>query len=152
MSSRAGPSESQGPPLQRRITRTQTAGNLLLSLKLLPNEIQAAVFALRNTRGLAWPKDYKKKKKDEDILDWLGAMYGFQKHNVANQREHLILLLANVHIRQFPKPDQQPKLDERALTEVMKKLFKNYKKWCKYLGRKSCQQYNKKCSNINYYT
>ncbi|MCI15897.1 callose synthase 3-like, partial [Trifolium medium] len=40
-------------------------------------EIQAAVFALRNTRGLAWPKDYKK-KKDEDILDWLGAMYGFQ--------------------------------------------------------------------------
>ncbi|RVX12824.1 Callose synthase 1 [Vitis vinifera] len=28
-------------------------------------------------------------------------------------------------------------LDERALTEVMKKLFKNYKKWCKYLDRKS---------------
>ncbi|KAK7358027.1 hypothetical protein VNO80_17326 [Phaseolus coccineus] len=99
-------------------------------------EIQAAVYALRNTRGLAWPKDYKK-KKDEDILDWLGIMFGFQKHNLANQREHLILLLANVHIRQFPKPDQQPKLDERALTEVMKKLFKNYKKWCKYLGRKS---------------
>ncbi|KAI9094765.1 hypothetical protein K1719_026571 [Acacia pycnantha] len=99
-------------------------------------EIQAAVFALRNTRGLPWPKDYKK-KKDEDILDWLGAMFGFQKHNVANQREHLILLLANVHIRQFPKPDQQPKLDDRALTDVMKKLFKNYKKWCKYLGRKS---------------
>jgi callose synthase len=40
-------------------------------------QIQAAVLALRNTRGLAWPKDYKK-KKDEDILDWLGAMYGFQ--------------------------------------------------------------------------
>ncbi|XP_045796427.1 callose synthase 3-like [Trifolium pratense] len=99
-------------------------------------EIQAAVYALRNTRGLPWPNDYKK-KKDEDILDWLGSMFGFQKHNVANQREHLILLLANVHIRQFPKPDQQPKLDEGALTEVMKKLFKNYKKWCKYLDRKS---------------
>ncbi|CAK8540523.1 unnamed protein product [Lathyrus sativus] len=99
-------------------------------------EIQAAVYALRNTRGLPWPNDYKK-KKDEDILDWLGSMFGFQKHNVANQREHLILLLANVHIRQFPKPDQQPKLDECALTEVMKKLFKNYKKWCKYLDRKS---------------
>nr|QKN22526.1 callose synthase 3 [Urtica dioica subsp. dioica] len=99
-------------------------------------EIQAAVVALRNTRGLPWPKEYNK-KKDEDILDWLLAMFGFQKDNVANQREHLILLLANVHIRQFPKPDQQPKLDDRALTEVMKKLFKNYKKWCKYLGRKS---------------
>ncbi|GAB4835146.1 Callose synthase 3 [Ancistrocladus abbreviatus] len=100
-------------------------------------EIQAAVLALRNTRGLPWPKDYKK-KKDEDILDWLQAMFGFQqKDNVANQREHLILLLANVHIRQFPKPDQQPKLDDRALKDVMKKLFKNYKKWCTYLDRKS---------------
>ncbi|VFQ75248.1 unnamed protein product [Cuscuta campestris] len=99
-------------------------------------EIQAAVCALRNTRGLPWPKDYKK-KKDEDILDWLQSMFGFQKDNIANQREHLILLLANVHIRQYPKPDQQPKLDERALNHVMKKLFKNYKKWCKYLDRKS---------------
>ncbi|PIA48642.1 hypothetical protein AQUCO_01400908v1 [Aquilegia coerulea] len=99
-------------------------------------EIQAVVVALRNTRGLPWPTGYKK-KPDEDILDWLQAMFGFQKDSVANQREHLILLLANVHIRQFPKPDQQPKLDERALTEVMKKLFKNYKKWCKYLDRKS---------------
>ncbi|XVF47535.1 hypothetical protein PTKIN_Ptkin03bG0116700 [Pterospermum kingtungense] len=99
-------------------------------------EIQAAVYALRNTRGLPWPKDHKR-KKDEDILDWLQEMFGFQKDNVANQREHLILLLANVHIRRFPKPDQQPKLDDHALTEVMKKLFKNYKKWCKYLDRKS---------------
>ncbi|KAK5811410.1 hypothetical protein PVK06_026741 [Gossypium arboreum] len=71
-------------------------------------EIQAAVYAFRNTRGLPWPNDHKR-KKDEDILDWLQEMFGFQKDNVANQREHLILLLANVHIRQFPKPDQQPK-------------------------------------------
>ncbi|GFZ12979.1 glucan synthase-like 12 [Actinidia rufa] len=99
-------------------------------------EIQAALLALRNTRGLPWPRDYKK-KQEEDILDWLQAIFGFQKDNVANQREHLILLLANVHIRQFPKPDQQPKLDEGALDDVMKKLFKNYKKWCKYLDRKS---------------
>ncbi|XP_043691050.1 callose synthase 3-like isoform X2 [Telopea speciosissima] len=99
-------------------------------------EIQAAVIALRNTRGLPWPRDYKK-KLDVDVLDWLQAMFGFQKDNVANQREHLILLLANVHIRKFSKPDQQPKLDDCALTEVMKKLFKNYKKWCKYLNRKS---------------
>jgi callose synthase len=28
-------------------------------------------------------------------------------------------------------------LDDNALNDVMKKLFKNYKKWCKYLGRKS---------------
>jgi len=40
-------------------------------------QIQAAVVALRNTRGLPWPKGYKK-KQDEDILDWLQAMFGFQ--------------------------------------------------------------------------
>ncbi|GAB2300205.1 Callose synthase 1 [Dionaea muscipula] len=98
-------------------------------------EIQASVMALRNTRGLPWPKVHKK-RVDEDLLDWLQAMFGFQKDNVANQREHLILLLANVHIRQFPKQDQ-PKLAGAAVDEVMRKLFKNYKKWCKYLGRKS---------------
>lgn len=99
-------------------------------------EIHAAVSALRNTRGLPWPK-HDTKKGDQDILDWLQAMFGFQKDNVANQREHLILLLANVHIRHSPKPDQQPKLNEHALDEVMKKIFKNYKKWCKFLNRKS---------------
>ncbi|KAL4565116.1 hypothetical protein LXL04_029201 [Taraxacum kok-saghyz] len=99
-------------------------------------EIRAAVVALRDTRGLPWPR-YFKKKSGEDILDWLQAMFGFQKDNVANQREHLILLLANVHIRQIPEPDQQSKLDEGALNAVMKKLFKNYKKWCKYLDQKS---------------
>ncbi|KAE9584923.1 putative 1,3-beta-glucan synthase [Lupinus albus] len=98
-------------------------------------EIQAAAAALRTIRGLPWPRDHG--SKNEDILDWLQLMFGFQKGNVENQREHMILLLANVHIRQNPKPDQQPKLDDRALTDVMKKLFRNYKKWCKYLGRKS---------------
>ncbi|KVI00628.1 1,3-beta-glucan synthase subunit FKS1-like, domain-1 [Cynara cardunculus var. scolymus] len=40
-------------------------------------EIQASVTALRNTRGLPWPKEHTK-KEDEDILDWLQAMFGFQ--------------------------------------------------------------------------
>jgi callose synthase len=50
---------------------------LILVLYYLDLQIQAAVVALRNTRGLPWPKDYQK-KKDEDILDWLQAMFGFQ--------------------------------------------------------------------------
>ncbi|XP_059074532.1 callose synthase 3 [Cryptomeria japonica] len=98
-------------------------------------EIKAAVTALRNIRGLPWPENYQ--KTDGDLLDWLQLMFGFQANNVANQREHLILLLANVHIRQIPKPEPINKLDDRALNEVMRSLFKNYKKWCKYLKRKS---------------
>ncbi|CAL5374863.1 unnamed protein product [Camellia sinensis] len=92
-------------------------------------------FCTSKHQRLPWPKGHKK-KVDEDILDWLQTMFGFQKDNVANQREHLILLLANVHIQRF-QPDQQPRLDDTTLTEVIKKLFKNYKKWCNYLGRKS---------------
>ncbi|GJV43514.1 callose synthase 3 [Tanacetum coccineum] len=69
----------------------------------------SAVVALRYIRGLPWRREYKRRKQD-DVLDWLQMMFGFQKDNVANQREHLILLLANVHVRQTPKPDQQSKI------------------------------------------
>ncbi|XP_043697795.1 callose synthase 5 [Telopea speciosissima] len=102
-------------------------------------EVKAAVAALWNTRGLNWPtafEQHRQKAGDLDLLDWLRAMFGFQRDNVRNQREHLILLLANVHIRLLPKPEPLNKLDERAVDAVMNKLFKNYKTWCKFLGRK----------------
>lgn len=102
-------------------------------------EIMVAVAALRNIRGLPWPLGFdisKTKRTDLDLLDWLQSMFGFQKDNVANQREHLILLLANIHIRQVPKPDPPNKLDDRALDDVMKRLFKNYRSWCRFLDRK----------------
>ncbi|KAK6922818.1 1,3-beta-glucan synthase subunit FKS1-like, domain-1 [Dillenia turbinata] len=106
-------------------------------------EVKAAVAALWNTRGLNWPSGFeqtRQKAGDLDLLDWLRAMFGFQRDNVRNQREHLILLLADVHIRLHPKPEPLNKactiLDERAVDAVMNKLFKNYKNWCKFLGRK----------------
>uniref|UniRef100_A0A0E0HLT0 1,3-beta-glucan synthase n=1 Tax=Oryza nivara TaxID=4536 RepID=A0A0E0HLT0_ORYNI len=88
-------------------------------------EIKAAVAALRNTRGLTWPSTFEPERQkggDLDLLDWLRAMFGFQRDSVRNQREHLILLLAN--------------LDDRAVDEVMAKLFSNYRKWCNFLSRK----------------
>ncbi|XP_020575940.1 callose synthase 5 [Phalaenopsis equestris] len=102
-------------------------------------EIKAAVAGLKNTRGLNWPSSFdaqRQKLGDMDLLDWLRTMFGFQKDNVRNQREHLILLLSNVHIRLSPKPEPLTKLDDRAVDAVLNKLFKNYKKWCKFLGRK----------------
>ncbi|OMO56217.1 Glycosyl transferase, family 48 [Corchorus olitorius] len=102
-------------------------------------EVKAAVGALGNNRGLNWPAAFepqRQKSGDLDILDWLRAMFGFQRDNVRNMREHLILLLANNHIRLHPKPEPLNKLDERAIDAVMSKLFKNYKTWCKFLGRK----------------
>ncbi|KAK5793272.1 callose synthase 5-like [Gossypium arboreum] len=102
-------------------------------------EVKASVAALGNVRGLNWPSGFepqRQKTGDLDLLDWLRAMFGFQRDNVRNMREHLILLLANNHIRLHPKPEPLNKLDERAVDAVMSKLFKNYKTWCKFLGRK----------------
>ncbi|KAK7369494.1 hypothetical protein VNO80_11533 [Phaseolus coccineus] len=102
-------------------------------------EIKASVSALWNTRGLNWPNSFelqRQKTEDLDLLDWLKAIFGFQRDNVRNQREHMILLLANTHIRLHPKPEPFNLLDDRAVDSVMKTLFKNYKMWCKFLGRK----------------
>ncbi|CAE5980881.1 unnamed protein product [Arabidopsis arenosa] len=102
-------------------------------------EVKAAVAALGNTRGLNWPsgfEQHRKKTGNLDLLDWLRAMFGFQRDNVRNQREHLVCLLADNHIRLTPKPEPLNKLDDRAVDAVMTKLFKNYKNWCKFLGRK----------------
>ncbi|XP_057496432.1 callose synthase 5 [Actinidia eriantha] len=102
-------------------------------------EVKAAVAALRNTRGLNWPSSFEQERQkagELDLLDWLRAMFGFQRDNVRNQREHLILLLADNHIRLTPKPEPLNKLDDRAVDAPMNKLFKNYKTWCKFLGRK----------------
>jgi callose synthase len=55
-------------------------------------QIQAAVLALRNTRGMPWPKEHVK-KPNEDLLDWLQAMFGFQ---VMDSKKHIKGLLSFV--------------------------------------------------------
>ncbi|CAI9108896.1 OLC1v1008598C1 [Oldenlandia corymbosa var. corymbosa] len=103
------------------------------------DEVKASVGALWNTRGLTWPAQFEQQRQKSgelDLLDWLRAMFGFQRDNVRNKREDLILLLANIHTRLVPKPEPLNKLDDRAVDALMNKLFKNYKTWCKYLGRK----------------
>ncbi|CAK7346670.1 unnamed protein product [Dovyalis caffra] len=73
-------------------------------------EIKAARQALHNVDNLPMPRirlphDFRDDSHQErvksvnDILDWLSSIFGFQRGNVANQREHLILLLANMDVR-----------------------------------------------------
>ncbi|PIN16654.1 1,3-beta-glucan synthase/callose synthase catalytic subunit [Handroanthus impetiginosus] len=98
-------------------------------------EIKAAIALVRNVRGLPFLEDCKKQVPHMDLLDWLQFCFGFQEGNVANQREHLILLIANSHTRQTRK--QAPKAGDGAVDVLMKKFFKNYTEWCKFLGRNS---------------
>ncbi|KAJ1278745.1 hypothetical protein BS78_04G102300 [Paspalum vaginatum] len=99
-------------------------------------EIKVAVAAVFNVRSLP-SANMKDEKNHTDILRWLQSWFGFQKGNVANQREHLILLLANVHARLNPKSSSAQMLDDRAVDELLAKTFENYLTWCKFLGRKS---------------
>ncbi|CAO2824721.1 unnamed protein product [Amaranthus hypochondriacus] len=71
--------------------------------------------------------------RDADMFDLLEFVFGFQRDNVRNQRENLILLVANAQSR-LGLPDlRDPKIDEKAVNEVYKKVLDNYFRWCKYL-------------------
>ncbi|GMQ09080.1 hypothetical protein CsSME_00052564 [Camellia sinensis var. sinensis] len=53
-----------------------------------------------------------------------GLLLNMEKRNVANRREHLILLLANIHIRKIPKQTNVLQLGDEVIHELMQKSFK----------------------------
>ncbi|KAF5207089.1 Callose synthase [Thalictrum thalictroides] len=108
-------------------------------------EIKAALNALRKVDNLPKPiiqptnnvsdnhsVSEEGNKPIHDLLDWLWLTFGFQKGNVANQREHLILLLANKGIRD-KAPETYAQLDIHTVPLLVDKIFKNYRSWCAYL-------------------
>ncbi|KAM7497719.1 hypothetical protein LguiA_022133 [Lonicera macranthoides] len=96
-------------------------------------EIKAALRAIRNVGNLPILRMPEEKDKSvNDMLEWLSSVFGFQKGNVANQREHLILLLANIDARHKDVQDYE-ELDPDTVQQLMTKIFKNYCSWCNYL-------------------
>ncbi|KOM42654.1 hypothetical protein LR48_Vigan05g025800 [Vigna angularis] len=92
-------------------------------------EIKAAIAVIRNVRGLPPAQDFKKHGAFVDLFDFLQHCFGFQEANVANQREHLILLLSNMQTRQTHNQTSVLKLGEGGVDELMRKFFKNYTNW-----------------------
>nr|GEV54139.1 callose synthase 7-like [Tanacetum cinerariifolium] len=100
-------------------------------------EIKASLRAVRNTHNLPpFRRVGDRDKPVNDILEWLSALFGFQKGNVANQREHLVLLLANIDRRSKGIEDYEL-LDGSTIKRLLDKTFKNYVSWCHYLHCKS---------------
>lgn len=106
-------------------------------------EVKAALLALKNVDNLPMPRynsaydashDFPRErvKSVVDILDWLSSVFGFQRGNVANQREHLILLLANMDAR-FRSLEHYSVIDSGTVDQLERKIFKNYESWCNYL-------------------
>jgi callose synthase len=99
-------------------------------------EVRAVTSALRAVGDLRKPP-YGQWAPHMDLLDWLALFFGFQNDNVRNQREHLVLHLANAQMRLSPPPDNIDVLDAAVLRRFRKKLLRNYNAWCSYLGKKS---------------
>ncbi|CAK9328067.1 unnamed protein product [Citrullus colocynthis] len=98
-------------------------------------EVQAAVSALKYFSGLPkLPAEFSiPETRSPDMLDFLQFVFGFQKDNVSNQREHVVHLLANEQSRLRILEETEPKLDAAAVEGVFKKSLENYVKWCEYL-------------------
>ncbi|KAG7983612.1 hypothetical protein I3843_04G115700 [Carya illinoinensis] len=99
-------------------------------------EVRAVTTALRAVGDLRKPP-YCRWEPQMDLLDWLAIFFGFQTDNVRNQREHLVLHLANAQMRLSPPPDNIDALDASVLRKFRRKLLRNYTAWCSYLGKKS---------------
>uniref|UniRef100_A0A7N0R990 1,3-beta-glucan synthase n=1 Tax=Kalanchoe fedtschenkoi TaxID=63787 RepID=A0A7N0R990_KALFE len=99
-------------------------------------EVRAVTAALRMVGDLRLP-EFVPWRVDMDLLDWLGACFGFQVDNVRNQRENLVLQLANSQMRLQPPPVNVDVLDPKVLRAFRKKLLKNYSSWCSYVGKRS---------------
>ncbi|CAK8536422.1 unnamed protein product [Lathyrus sativus] len=98
-------------------------------------EVRAALSALRTVGDLRLPPRWQ---PHMDLLDWLALFFGFQNDNVRNQREHLILHLANAQMRLNPPPDNIDSLDSTVLRSFRENLLRNYSNWCSYLAVKPC--------------
>ncbi|XP_026392211.1 callose synthase 12-like [Papaver somniferum] len=99
-------------------------------------EVRAVATALKTVGDLRRPP-FIQWRDEYDLLDWLGFFFGFQADNIRNQREHLVLHLANSQMRKQPPPENVDSLDLTVLAHFRKKLLSNYTCWCSYLGRKS---------------
>ncbi|KAJ6805753.1 callose synthase 10-like [Iris pallida] len=99
-------------------------------------EVRAAISAIVHTSEFSrLPSDFEVSQlKTLDMFDLLEFVFGFQKDNVRNQRENVVLSIANAQARLGLPDEAEPKIDEKAITEVFLKVLSNYIKWCKYLG------------------
>ncbi|XP_039828027.1 callose synthase 10-like isoform X2 [Panicum virgatum] len=99
-------------------------------------EVRAATTAIQNCEDLPRFTYDAPQLRQKDIFDLLQYVFGFQDDNIRNQRENVVLTLANAQSRLGLLDGTEPKIDERVVTEVFCKVLDNYIKWCRYLGKR----------------
>lgn len=101
-------------------------------------EVRGAMSAIRYAEHYPrLPADFViSGERDVDMFDLLEYVFGFQNDNVRNQRENVVLAIANTQSRLGIPLQADPKIDEKAINEVFLKVLDNYIKWCKYLRKR----------------
>ncbi|XP_066375465.1 callose synthase 10 [Miscanthus floridulus] len=99
-------------------------------------EVRAATAAIQNCEDLPRFPFGTPQLRQKDIFDLLQYVFGFQEDNIRNQRENVVLMLANAQSWLSLPIGSEPKIDEMAVTEVFCKVLDNYIKWCRYLGKR----------------
>ncbi|XP_078444435.1 glucan synthase-like 8 [Wolffia australiana] len=101
-------------------------------------EVKAAIAAIGYAAEFCnLPGDFEvPQSRETDMFDLLQYVFGFQKDNVRNQRENVVMILANTQSRFGLPTGTEPKIDGKVITEVFTKVLDNYSKWCRYLGFK----------------
>ncbi|KAK7281994.1 hypothetical protein RIF29_10435 [Crotalaria pallida] len=110
------------------------APSLTNPIRIFP-EVKGAISAIRYTEQFPrLPAGFKVSgQRDADMFDLLESVFGFQKDNVRNQRENVVLMIANAQSRLGIPAGNDPKIDEKTINEVFLKVLDNYIKWCRYL-------------------
>ncbi|KAJ7956112.1 Callose synthase-like protein [Quillaja saponaria] len=110
------------------------APSLTNAIRVFP-EVRGAISAIRYTEQFPrLPSGFEVSgQRDVDMFDLLEYVFGFQKDNIRNQRENVVLMIANEQSRLGIPVEADPKIDEKAINEVFLKVLDNYIKWCRYL-------------------
>jgi callose synthase len=105
-------------------------------------EVEGSTQLLIYTQDLPrFPSDYEvPEDRVLDLFDFLHYAFGFQKDNVANQREHITLLLASAQSRlgslDVGRDGDGTKLNlDKAISNVHERILENYVRWCHFLRR-----------------
>ncbi|CCI10635.1 hypothetical protein ABG067_005709 [Albugo candida] len=82
----------------------------------------------------------------DSCCNLLHAKFGFQEGSIANQREHVLLLLANAKARtSLSEPV------DHYINQLHAKLFSNYKDWCQFLTTKTAHfEYDRQKTQIRH--
>ncbi|KAF7838212.1 callose synthase 10 [Senna tora] len=109
------------------------APSLTNLIRIFP-EVKGAISAIKYTEQFPrLPAGFVSGPRDADMFDLLEFVFGFQKDNIRNQRENVVLMIANAQSRLGIPAETDPKIDEKAINEVFLKVLDNYIKWCRYL-------------------